>query len=64
MNLGLSFNLSLTDSQRRARDAVPLPYEHQGQNDSTSDRLHATVASISYIPDAEDDMDSDDPDDD
>jgi elongator complex protein 5 len=29
--MDVSFNLSLTDDQKRRRDAVPLPYVHEGE---------------------------------
>ncbi|WVQ74782.1 hypothetical protein IAR50_004388 [Cryptococcus sp. DSM 104548] len=32
--LDLPFNLSLTDSQRRQRDSVPIPYAHEGEGAS------------------------------
>ena len=31
VDLGLPFNLSLTDEQRRRRGEVPLPYAHEGE---------------------------------
>lgn len=65
--LKLSFNLNLTDSQKKARDAVPLPYEHQGQPQPSAPNLPdqtGVSAGITYVPDWQDDLDSDDPDDD
>lgn len=48
----LTFNLSLTDSQRQAKDNVVLPY------------LPKTGATVDYEPDEADDFDDDDPDED
>lgn len=50
---GLSFNLSLTDAQRAAREAVQLPYAGPEGG-----------AAVVYEPDSADDLDSEDPDDD
>lgn len=49
---GLSFNLSLTDAQRAAREAVQLPYAEPGG------------AAVVYEAESADDMDSEDPDED
>ncbi|KAI9310471.1 Elongator complex protein 5 [Dichotomocladium elegans] len=56
----LSFNLSLTDDQRRAKDNVVLPYMNVQQQDHTQ---HST-GTIYYEPDAGDDFDDEDPDED
>ncbi|KAI7860162.1 Elongator complex protein 5 [Circinella umbellata] len=56
----LSFNLSLTDNQRRAKDNVELPYmkvQEQQQQQPSSGVIY-------YEPDAGDDFDDEDPDDD
>ena len=57
----LPFNLSLTDSQKAAREEVVLPYlpREDGQ-------VPGLVAGggIEYVPDEGDDMDDDDPDED
>ncbi|KAG0056196.1 Elongator complex protein [Gryganskiella cystojenkinii] len=50
----LSFNLNLTEEQRRAKDATVLPYL----------KTQETTGAIYYEPDAADDFDDDDPDDD
>lgn len=54
-NLGLSFNLGLTNEQKAAREAVPLPYLQAQQEQAPI---------ISYDPDSADDWDDEDPDDD
>ncbi|ORZ01593.1 Elongator complex protein 5 [Syncephalastrum racemosum] len=51
----LSFNLTLTETQRRAKDNVVLPYTQQQQGGG---------GQIYYEPDAGDDFDDEDPDDD
>ncbi|KAI8137104.1 Elongator complex protein 5 [Fennellomyces sp. T-0311] len=53
----LSFNLSLTDNQRRAKDNVELPYMKVQQQQSGGGNIY-------YEPDAGDDFDDEDPDDD
>ncbi|KAF9358131.1 hypothetical protein BGX26_002422 [Mortierella sp. AD094] len=50
----LSFNLNLTDEQRRAKNETVLPYL----------KTQETTGAIYYEPDAADDFDDDDPDDD
>lgn len=63
----LSFNLSLTDEQRKTKENLVLPYmkaqqvEIDGMSSSSSS---ATGGSIYYEPDAADDFDDEDPDDD
>lgn len=52
----LSFNLTLTETQRRAKDNVVLPYTQQQQGGGGGQ--------IYYEPDAGDDFDDEDPDDD
>lgn len=47
----LPFNLSLTESQKLAREDVVLPYLPK-------------EAGVEYVPDAGDDLDDDDPDED
>eukprot|EP01132_Coremiostelium_polycephalum_P008266 gene8266-10156_t len=51
----LSFNLKLTDEEKKAKESVVLPYRHQGNNESTL---------IIEDPDQDDDYDDEDPDDD
>ncbi|KAI9193308.1 Elongator complex protein 5 [Polychytrium aggregatum] len=52
----LSFNLTLTDEQRQAKDQVVLPYlEAQHESESTGGTIH-------YDPDEDDDFDEEDPD--
>ncbi|KAI9261575.1 Elongator complex protein 5 [Phascolomyces articulosus] len=53
----LSFNLSLTDNQRRAKDNVELPYMKIQEQQQPSGVIY-------YEPDAGDDFDDEDPDDD
>ncbi|KAM0754885.1 hypothetical protein T439DRAFT_377298 [Meredithblackwellia eburnea MCA 4105] len=55
----LPFNLSLTDSQKAAREEVVLPFlpKEDGQPSQPG-------GSIEYVPDEGDDMDDDDPDED
>lgn len=55
----LSFNLSLTDNQRRAKDNVELPFMKVQQETTGTSGGH-----IYYQPDAGDDFDDEDPDDD
>ena len=55
----LSFNLSLTDNQRRAKDNVELPFMKVQQEPTGTSGGH-----IYYQPDAGDDFDDEDPDDD
>ncbi|KAF9173051.1 hypothetical protein BGX20_004238 [Mortierella sp. AD010] len=50
----LSFNLNLTDEQRRAKNETVLPYM----------KTQESTGAIYYEPDAADDFDDDDPDDD
>ena len=71
-----TFNLSLTDSQRESRSAVPVPYAHEGSDASLSDDEAGNKPAsgfafgkpggggIYYEPDEGDDMDEDDPDED
>ncbi|XP_033763570.1 elongator complex protein 5-like [Pecten maximus] len=60
----LTFNLSLTDQEKRARSQVKLPYTYD------QDRIDATLnksvveGKIFYQPDEADDFDEEDPDDD
>ncbi|KAI9318925.1 hypothetical protein BX666DRAFT_2025271 [Dichotomocladium elegans] len=56
----LSFNLSLTDDQRRAKGNVVLPYMNVQQQDHT----YHSIGTIYYEPDAGDDFDDEDPDED
>ncbi|PVV01975.1 hypothetical protein BB560_003584 [Smittium megazygosporum] len=55
LNQDVSFNLILTDKQKKDKDNVHLPYM-DAQNDSGG--------TITYQPDTDDDWDEDDPDDD
>ncbi|TRM66167.1 hypothetical protein BD626DRAFT_486927 [Schizophyllum amplum] len=57
-DMNVSFNLSLSEAQQRARAQVPLPYAHEGQP------LPPTAGAILYDPDSADDIDDDDPDED
>jgi len=58
----VSFNLTLTASQRQSRARVPLPYSHDGKD--TMNKTGNPSAVILYDPDSADDIDDDDPDED
>lgn len=67
----LSFNLTLTDEQRRAKEKVVLPYmKAQNRGTVEIESSEHTIApppssgSIYYEPDAADDFDDEDPDED
>jgi hypothetical protein len=68
----LSFNLSLTEEQRRAKEKLVLPYlkaQNRGTVEIESSTLEPLVAAptsgtIYYEPDAADDFDDEDPDED
>lgn len=55
----MSFNLTLTDTEKIARSQVVLPYTNSGSGDTSlqQGRIH-------YSPDDADDLDEEDPDDD
>ncbi|CEG73145.1 hypothetical protein RMATCC62417_08580 [Rhizopus microsporus] len=58
----LSFNLSLTDEQRRAKESLVLPFMKAQQLEVEEQKKQESV--IYYDPDAADDFDDEDPDDD
>ncbi|KAI8086009.1 Elongator complex protein 5 [Halteromyces radiatus] len=63
----LSFNLSLTDEQRKTKENLVLPYLKAQQveiDGSTSSSTSSSGGAIYYEPDAADDFDDEDPDDD
>ncbi|KAI9305839.1 Elongator complex protein 5 [Cunninghamella echinulata] len=66
----LSFNLTLTDEQRKTKEKLVLPYlkaqqiEIDGTSSSSASTSTTTGGAIFYEPDAADDFDDEDPDDD
>ncbi|XP_030044145.1 elongator complex protein 5 isoform X2 [Microcaecilia unicolor] len=60
----LTFNLRLSEEERRAKERVLLPYHLSAEVKSSLLQSHAGVAKIYYEPDAADDVDEEDPDDD
>lgn len=58
----LSFNLSLTDNQRKAKENVVLPFTKVQQGTPETQQVGGGL--IYYEPDAADDFDDEDPDDD
>ncbi|KAI9483990.1 MAG: Elongator complex protein 5 [Benjaminiella poitrasii] len=60
----LSFNLSLTDEQRKIKESLVLPYMKAQQLEVTSEEVTKNSGLIYYDPDAADDFDDEDPDDD
>ncbi|KAI8983150.1 Elongator complex protein 5 [Pilobolus umbonatus] len=60
----LSFNLSLTDEQRKAKENLVLPYMKAQQLEVTSEQEEKKGGLIYYDPDAADDFDDEDPDED
>ncbi|ORZ22541.1 Elongator complex protein 5 [Absidia repens] len=64
----LSFNLTLTDEQRKTKENLVLPYYKAQQVEidggSSSNHTPAAGGSIYYEPDAADDFDDEDPDED
>ncbi|KAG0165587.1 Elongator complex protein [Apophysomyces sp. BC1034] len=59
----LSFNLSLTDEQRKAKENIVLPYI-KAQHTIEVEKEKSNSGNIYYEPDAADDFDDEDPDDD
>ncbi|KAF7727489.1 Elongator complex protein [Apophysomyces ossiformis] len=59
----LSFNLSLTDEQRKAKESIVLPYM-KAQRTVEVEKEISNSGNIYYEPDAADDFDDEDPDDD
>ncbi|KAG1141405.1 hypothetical protein G6F37_000801 [Rhizopus arrhizus] len=60
----LSFNLSLTDEQRKAKENLVLPYYKAQQLEVSVEEQKKQGGLIYYDPDAADDFDDEDPDDD
>ncbi|KAI7904334.1 Elongator complex protein 5 [Cokeromyces recurvatus] len=60
----LSFNLSLTDEQRKTKESLVLPYMKAQQLEVSSEEEKKNSGLIYYDPDAADDFDDEDPDDD
>lgn len=60
----LSFNLSLTDEQRKAKENLVLPYYKAQQLEVNVEEQKKQGGLIYYDPDAADDFDDEDPDDD
>ncbi|KAI8373396.1 Elongator complex protein 5 [Choanephora cucurbitarum] len=60
----LSFNLSLTDEQRKAKDNLVLPFMKAQQLEVSVEEEKKSGGLIYYDPDAADDFDDEDPDED
>ncbi|XP_077170588.1 elongator complex protein 5 isoform X2 [Paroedura picta] len=60
----LTFNLRLSEAERRAKEAVPLPYQFSEEKKSSLLQTSSSLGKIYYEPDAADDFDDEDPDDD
>nr|XP_056719503.1 elongator complex protein 5 [Euleptes europaea] len=60
----LTFNLRLSEAERRAKEAVPLPYQFSEEKKSSLLQTTTSLGKIYYEPDAADDIDEEDPDDD
>ncbi|XP_060111725.1 elongator complex protein 5 [Heteronotia binoei] len=60
----LTFNLRLSEAERRAKEAVPLPYQFSEEKKSSLLQTSTSLGKIHYEPDAADDIDEEDPDDD
>ncbi|KAL8177059.1 UNVERIFIED_CONTAM: hypothetical protein K2H54_041412 [Gekko kuhli] len=60
----LTFNLRLSEAERRAKEAVPLPYQFSEEKKSSLLQTSTSLGKIYYEPDAADDIDEEDPDDD
>ncbi|XP_044273232.1 elongator complex protein 5 [Varanus komodoensis] len=60
----LTFNLRLSEAERRAKESVPLPYHFSEEKKSSLLRTPSSQGTIFYEPDASDDIDDEDPDDD
>ncbi|KAI8637726.1 Elongator complex protein 5 [Parasitella parasitica] len=60
----LSFNLTLTDEQRRTKENLVLPYMKAQQLEVSIEEEKKSSGLIYYDPDAADDFDDEDPDDD
>nr|XP_003229953.3 PREDICTED: elongator complex protein 5 [Anolis carolinensis] len=60
----LTFNLRLSEAERRAKESVPLPYQFSEEKKSSLLQGPTGQGKIYYEPDAADDIDDEDPDDD
>ncbi|XP_048372836.1 elongator complex protein 5 [Sphaerodactylus townsendi] len=60
----LTFNLRLSEAERQAKEAVPLPYQFSEEKKSSLLQTSTSEGKIYYEPDAADDIDEEDPDDD
>ncbi|KAI8380168.1 Elongator complex protein 5 [Blakeslea trispora] len=60
----LSFNLSLTEEQRKAKDSLVLPFMKAQQLEVSTEEEKKSGGLIYYDPDAADDFDDEDPDED
>ena len=60
----LTFNLKLTDNERRARSNLKLPYMYHEEKKSEVAVNSVGEGKVFYQPDEADDFDEDDPDDD
>nr|XP_060635860.1 elongator complex protein 5 [Anolis sagrei ordinatus] len=60
----LTFNLRLSEAERRAKESVPLPYQFSDEKKSSLLQGPTGQGKIYYEPDAADDIDDEDPDDD
>ncbi|XP_062994727.1 elongator complex protein 5 [Elgaria multicarinata webbii] len=60
----LTFNLRLSEAERRAKESVPLPYHFSEEKKSSLLQTPTSQGKIYYEPDAADDIDDEDPDDD
>ncbi|XP_043932647.1 elongator complex protein 5 [Protopterus annectens] len=60
----LTFNLHLSDQERRAKEEVPLPFHFSMEKKSSLLQSSKGQGLIYYEPDAADDIDDEDPDDD
>ncbi|XP_053378727.1 elongator complex protein 5-like [Mercenaria mercenaria] len=60
----LTFNLTLTDKEKKARSEVKLPYTYDANRQDDSFTRSVGEGKIFYQPDEADDFDEEDPDDD
>ncbi|KAJ6654927.1 hypothetical protein lerEdw1_006398 [Lerista edwardsae] len=60
----LTFNLSLSEAERQAKESMLLPYHFSEEKKSSLLQTPTGMGKIYYEPDASDDLDEEDPDDD
>lgn len=60
----LTFNLSLSEAERKVKESVLLPYHFSEEKKSSLLQTPTGLGKIYYEPDASDDLDEEDPDDD